>query len=224
MPQRPGGAPGGRAGRVQGTADRRQRDARRDEDGHQHDGDQQDGGAGGAQPGVEGTADDGAEVATGVAQGVGGRQRRRALGHLGQAADAEQAEQRADGQPPRVGALDILLVVEPTPAVEQEREAGAGGDQREQDAGPAREERQARVGAVADGAELLAPQRQRQQDAERDQPDGPQVPGLDPPERRPRGLGLPGPGGRFLRGGARGRTRRGASAGLGHHSEAEISA
>ncbi len=48
-------------------------------------------------------------------------------------------------------------------------------DQREEDAGPAGQERQAGVDAAADGAELLAPQRQRQQDAERDQADGPQV-------------------------------------------------
>ena len=116
----------------------------------------------------------------------------------------------ADGEAPGVGALVLLVVVvEPGP-IEQQRQPGADGDQRQEDAGPAGHQRQAGVDAVADRAELLAPQGQRQEDAERDQPDGPQVAGLDGARtaaaagrRRPLG-----PAGRLLGGRAGGARRR----------------
>ncbi len=70
----------------------------------------------------------------------GVRERRRPLGHLGQPADAEQAEHRPDGQAPGIGPFVLLTVVVDVPGpIEQQGEAGAGGDQREKDAGPARQ-------------------------------------------------------------------------------------
>ncbi len=172
-----------------------------------------------------------AEVAPAVAQRVrvrdsGGR----ALRQLGQAADAEEAEHRADREAPGSAPVTALLVAPPRrgTAVEQQRAPGAHGDQREEDAGPAGEQRQPAVGPVPDRAELLAPQRQRQQDAERDEPDRPQVPCLDPPERRPLRATAPGAA-RWAReagllGGGTGRRPRRGAAGLGHHSEAETTA
>ncbi len=172
----------------QRPGDRGQGHTGRDEDRHDDDGHQQHRGTGRAQPGMEGASDRRSEVAAGVAQRVRGRQARRALGQLGQSADAEQPEHRPDGQAPRIGAVVARLVVLPA-AVDEQRDAGADGHEREDDAGPSGEQCQPRVGAVPDGTQLLAPQRQRQQDAQRDQADGPQVSGLDPPERRPRRSG-----------------------------------
>ena len=90
--------------------------------------------------------------------------------------------------------LLVSSVVVPGP-VEQQGEAGAEGHEREQDADPAGQQRQAGVDAVADGAELLAPQGQGQEDAERDQADGPQVPGL----ARARTAAAPAAAGRLAR-------------------------
>ncbi len=80
------------------------------------------------------------------------------LGQLGQAAHAEQAEHRADGQAPRVrtGARVVVLLVT-MPTVDEQRNAGAGRGEREQDAGPTGQQREGGVGAAADRAELTAP-------------------------------------------------------------------
>ena len=105
---------------------------------------------------------------------------------------------RPDGEAPRIagfGGLRARRRGRGRRPVDQERDAGADGHQRQQHAGPAGQQGQPGVGAVADRAELLAPERERQQDAEGDQPDGPQIPGLDPPERgRGEGRGPPGHG------------------------------
>ena len=69
-------------------------------------------------------------------------------------------------------------------AVDEQRHAGAEGDQRQQHAGPTGEQRQAGVHPVADRAELLAPQGEGEQDTERDEADRPEVARLDAPERR----------------------------------------
>ena len=101
--------------------------------------------------------------------------------------------------------------------VDQQGGAGAERDEREEDADPAGQQRQAGVDGAADGAELLPPQGEGQQDAERDQADGPQVAGLAAPERRARRLRAPGARrrllGRLPGGLARGGARRGAPLG-----------
>ena len=198
----------------------------RDEDGHEHDGDEQHGGAGRAEPGVQRAArrrrrDSRRRPAARASAESRGAPLASSARPQTPSRPSTVPTARRHGSAPSTSSSSSLRA----PAVEQQRQAGAGGDQREQDAGPAGEQRQPGVGAVTDRPELLAPQRQRQQDAQRDQPDGPQVPGLDAPERRsatgcgPAWSGRPASWRR--RGG---RTRRGAAAGLGHHSEAEITA
>ena len=136
---------------------------------------------------------------------------------------AEEPQHRPDGEAPRVGKLVRVVRASSRAPVEEQGQAGAEGHQGQQDADPSGELCQPDVDGVADRAELLAPQRQGEQDAERDEADGPQVAGLDPPERRARRLGLLRAGRRLL-GGTGGRTRRGTPTGLGHHSEVEITA
>ena len=142
------------------------------------------------RPECSGRPDERAEIPARVLQRVRVRERRRVLGELGQAAHAEQPEHGADGEAPRVGAgglvVPVVVVLGARPAVDEQRDAGAGRDQRQQHADPSGQQREGGVGAAADRAELAAPQGEGQQDAERDQPDGPQVAGLHPPERRPR--------------------------------------
>ena len=223
-PQRGERAPDVLGGRGERPSRRGQRHAGRHQDGHEDHRDQEHGGAGRPEAAVQRTADGRAEVPAGVLERSRVREGRRSLGQLGQAADAEHAEHRADGQAPGVGPLVllVLVLVEPGP-IEQQGQTGAEGHERQQDAHPAGHEAEAGVDAVADGTELLAPEGQRQEDAERDQPDGPQVAGLAPPERRPRRrCRRPlGPARRLL-GGTGGGARRGAPAGLGHHSAVEI--
>ncbi len=218
-PEPEGRAARGGAGAAQAPAHRLQGDAGGDQDADEDHGHEEDGGAGGAEPGVQGRADHPAQVAAPLAQGGGVGQGRGALGQLGQATHAEQAEHDADGQADRIGAGRRVLP--PLAPVDQQRHAGADDDERQEDAGPAGDEGQGGVGAVADRAELLAPQGQGEQDAEGDQAHGPQVACLDAPERRARLGGGLGTVGGLLAGRAGGRTRRGPPAGLGHHSEAE---
>jgi hypothetical protein len=232
-PQRGSRATAGDGSGADGAPGRRDRDARRDEDRDEDHRDEQDGRAGGTEAGVQWPAHDCAEIPAGTLERVRVRERRRVLGELGEAAHSDQSEHGADSEAPRVGALglivSVLVVLGARLAVDEQRDAGAGRHERQERTDPAGQHREAGVGAAPDGAELTAPQRERQQDAERDQRDGPQIAGLHPPERRARrscGRGPAAPGGGFLGGGAGGRTRaRGApTAGLGHHSRAETTA
>ena len=232
-PERAGGAAGGDGAGAQPTPDRRDRDTRGDEERDEHDGDEEHGGPRRAEARVQRPAHDGTEIAAGVLQPVRVREDRRVLRQLEQPAHAEDGEHGADGQAPRVrpgGRLVALgaLVVAPGAgaAVDEQRDAGPGGHEREQEADPTSQQSERRVGAATDGPELAEPQGEREQDAERDERDGPQIAGLHTPERRPRRRrrGAAGPRGRFLGGGAPGRARGAPSAGLGHHSAAETTA
>ena len=224
-PQRGERAPDVLDGRRERASGRGERHARRHQDGHEDHRDEEDSRAGRAEATVQRAADGRPEVPTGVLERTRVREARRTLGQLGQSADAQHAEDRTDGQAPGVRPLVllVLVLVEPGP-VEQEGQTGAERDEGQQHADPAGHQPEAGVDAVTDGAELLAPEGQRQEDAERDQPDGPQVTGLAPPERGPRRwCRRPlGPARRLL-GGTGGGARRSAPAGLGHHSAVEIS-
>ena len=93
------------------------------------------------RPACSGRPDDRAEVPARALQRVRVRERRRALGQLGQAADAEQAEhgarrRGATGRRPRL--VVSVLVVLARAAVDEQRDAGAGGDEREERRGPSR--------------------------------------------------------------------------------------
>ena len=228
-PQGAGPAAGGDRTGAQRAPDRGDRHAGGDEEGDQHDRDEEHGRTRRAEPRVQRPPDARAEIAAGVLQRVRVRERRRVLRQFEQPAHAEDGEDGADGQAPRVGAgghvVAVAVVVAPgaRAAVDEQRDARSGGDERQQEADPAGQQCEARVGAAADGAELAEPQGEGEQDAEGDQRHGPQVAGLDAPERRPRrrGRGAAGAGSRFLGGGARRRARGAPSAGLGHHSAAE---
>ncbi len=228
-PQGAGPAAGGDRTGAQRAPDRGDRHAGGDEEGDQHDRDEEHGRTRRAEPRVQRPPDARAEIAAGVLQRVRVRERRRVLRQFEQPAHAEDGEDGADGQAPRVGAGGRARRgrrrrrARRAAAVDEQRDARSGGDERQQEADPAGQQCEARVGAAADGAELAEPQGEGEQDAEGDQRHGPQVAGLDAPERRPRRRrrGAAGAGSRFLGGGARRRARGAPSAGLGHHSAAE---
>ena len=135
---------------------------------------------------MERSADRHAEVPAAVAHGARSRERRCVLGQLGQTADPQEPQNRADGQAPGIGTAGRtsrrVLVVAPR---SKRRSAPAGeGHRREEHPGPPGQIRQPEVGCVPDRAQLLAPQRQSQEDTERHEHHRPQVTGLDAPERR----------------------------------------
>ena len=215
LPQTDRAWPAAHGAGAQAPADRGERGTGRHQDRHQDDGDQQHGGAGRTEAGMERAADHRAEIAPG-AGAVRCDPRRRGAPLASSARPHTPSSPRTVPTPRRHGSA---------PSPSSSSSAGrrsttarpcADGDQRQDDAGPARQERQPRVGTVTDRAELLAPQRQRQEDTERDQADGPQVPGLDAPERRPldrRWAAAWRTRCRLLGGGAGGRARVGARCG-----------
>ena len=204
-PELEGRAAGGGPGRAHAPAHGLQRDAGGDQDADDHEGHEQHGGAGGAETRRAGASRPARPGSRPPGAGRRCRTAGGALGQLGQATDSDEAQHDADGQADRIGAGGVVLLR--FAAVDQEGDAGADDDERQEDPGPAGDEGQAGVGAVAHRAELLTPQRQGEQNAEGDQADGPQVAGLDAPERRARRGGGPGAAGGLLAGRAGGCTR-----------------